>query len=85
MASVAEVRNPRMWLGIAFLAATLAMPGGPVRADAPEKAAPTKAATAATRKTSPQDEVISPRWIGPKWEIKGLTIWVFTPGHFEGR
>ncbi|MFG1461638.1 hypothetical protein V5F77_01970 [Xanthobacter sp. DSM 24535] len=44
----------------------------------------------ATAKAKPHRQVqaeasapLSPRWVPPKWEIKGLVVWVFTPGHFQ--
>lgn len=87
----------RRWAGRAVLAAALAALGGQAHADAPETTTPQKTqaqktpaqktapAKTATGKPAPTEDAISPRWIGPKWEIKGLTVWVFTPGHFEGR
>lgn len=25
----------------------------------------------------------NPRWVAPKVQMKGLVVWVFTPGHFQ--
>ncbi len=94
MVRMAKGFDIRLAAGIAVLAAAL-IAGSPVRADAPEKATvqksasqqstPAKPAPGARKPVAATEEPISPRWIGPTWEIKGLTVWVFTPGHFEGR
>lgn len=98
MALVARGSDLRRWAGIAMLAAGWVCCGSLARADVPEiapsaKARPPKTAAAKAppkaatdmRKPAPPQDAISPRWIGPTWEIKGLTVWVFKPGHFEGR
>lgn len=87
MVLMAKVSSFRLGVAVALLTGAIALPGAPARADAPEKATPARptASKATPAKTPATDETISPRWIGPKWEIKGLTVWVFTPGHFEGR
>lgn len=98
MVCLAKGANIRLAAGLAVLTGAL-IAGSPVRADVPEtsgthNSSPQKSTsqtsaaakpTPGARKPAATEEAISPRWIGPKWEIKGLTVWVFTPGHFEGR
>lgn len=31
----------------------------------------------------PSAAPFNPRWVAPKAQIKGLVVWVFTPGHFQ--
>ncbi len=79
---------PAAGLAAMLLALTPAAAGMETPLQAAEAQAPAVRPTSSARKPAPQaaaPEAISPRWIGPKWEIKGLTVWVFTPGHFEGR
>ena len=43
------------------------------------KATPAPSPAAARADEAP----LNPRWIAPQWEIKGLVVWVFKPGHFQ--
>jgi hypothetical protein len=31
----------------------------------------------------PSAAPFNPRWVAPKVQVKGLLVWVFTPGHFQ--
>ncbi|MFH1558119.1 MAG: hypothetical protein ABII76_25215 [Pseudomonadota bacterium] len=73
-----RIRNPLP----VVLPVLLALAAGPALAGQTGDAAPAK--------TKPQKVAqaeapapLNPRWVPPKWEIKGLVVWVFTPGHFE--
>ncbi|MEP9365931.1 hypothetical protein [Xanthobacter sp. VNH20] len=68
---------------LALLPVLAALASGPAMAaqngDAPRAGAKAKPEKVAQAEPAP----LNPRWVPPKWEIKGLVVWVFTPGHFE--
>ncbi|MFG1425645.1 hypothetical protein [Roseixanthobacter glucoisosaccharinicivorans] len=79
-----EIRNPLPML----LPVLLALAAGPALAGqegpgASAKANPQKTVRAQTAAQAEASAPLNPRWVPPKWEIKGLVVWVFTPGHFE--
>ncbi len=71
-----------------LLPVLLALAAGPALAGqtgdaAPAKAKPQKVAQVQKVAQAEAPAPLNPRWVPPKWEIKGLVVWVFTPGHFE--
>lgn len=46
------------------------------------KGRPAKVA-AAPAAEGPSAARFNPRWVAPKVQVKGLVVWVFTPGHFQ--
>lgn len=33
--------------------------------------------------TQAQAAPLDPRWVAPRTRIKGLVVWIYTPGHFQ--
>ncbi|MFG1422339.1 hypothetical protein [Roseixanthobacter liquoris] len=79
----------RIWTTLPAVAPVLlALAAGPALAGQTSDATPPKAKVqkVAQAQQGAQAEAsapLNPRWVPPKWEIKGLVVWVFTPGHFE--
>lgn len=58
-----------------------ARPADATKASA-SKGRPAKVA-AAPAAEGPSAAPFNPRWVAPKVQMKGLVVWVFTPGHFQ--
>ncbi len=50
---------------------------------APAKARAASPASARAEAGATPAPPLSPRWVAPRVEMKGLVVWVFTPGHFQ--
>ena len=44
---------------------------------------PAHGATALPAAAKTSAAPFNPRWVAPKVQMKGLVVWVFTPGHFQ--
>ncbi len=70
---------------ISGLVCALALGLSPAVADQPVNSAVKAEAVKKPAKTADavQPAPLNPKWVVGNWKISGLTVWTYTPGHFQ--